>query len=272
MIEILGAIASIVALVIMVSVRKKVINGLKWAFSHLMDFITNRHVVSIVIVLIVSFNVLLIREVSYINQLVDTKRAIPIDAKTWGIYNASDDRKELYPDGGRIRATGQVHIYKYPDIDIQTKNYISFSYRIIEGQPKTHDESSGAYLTFYDLPVDFSAYRLLTFSIKGEGNKGNANIDLGIRLVVNDAEASLSEKEKVIRVLPSLQEIGVSISNHWENVTIDLAEFTLLPYTKPLPRNIDPNMINKLVFFVSNEIVDRYPKGSIYIKDIVFEK
>jgi hypothetical protein len=111
---------------------------------------------------------------------------------------------------------------------------------------------------------------LLSFFIKSSDSNGKS-IDLGIRLVVDDPKAPLSEKEKVIRVLPSLQEIGVSLSNNWENVTIDLAEFTILHYTKPLPSNIDPNMINKIVFFVSNEIVERRPEGTIYIKDIAFE-
>lgn len=141
-IQILGAIAGVIGLIIAVIKIKIVREGLKWLTKRSISIITNPLVVSVIILSILSLNVYLAIKVFHIRQLVDTKRVIPIDVKNSGIYNAADDRKELYPDGGRIRATGQVH--KYPE----TKNYISFSYSIIEGQPKTHDESSGAYLTF----------------------------------------------------------------------------------------------------------------------------
>lgn len=70
----------------------------------------------------------------------------------------------------------------------------------------------------------------MTFSIKGNVSDGKS-IDLGIRLIVDNPNAPLNEKEKIIRVLPSLQETGISISNRWKKVTIDLAEFILLAFT-----------------------------------------
>ena len=197
----------------------------------------------------------------HIKQIVDTKKTIPIQTDTCDVYNASDEpkNKDLYQNGGRINVEGRVNQ------NSETKKHISFEYELTQNIPPIRDESSGCYIKFYDSSIDFQRYRFLIFSIKGEGI--NADIDVGVRLALDQTIYPFEERMK--RELPSIKKMGVNISKNWKYVTLDLAEFTTLIYPKPLP---NPNIVNKVVFFISNEIIDKCSKGTIHIKDIYFEK
>jgi len=203
-----------------------------------------------------------------VEDLMNYKQIVPITLEDGDVYNAADDYPEIYLDGGRVKAIKES--WDCPGT-LGAKKCISFTAEKGKGEITTPAESAGAYLTFYDMPIDFSKYQAVTFSIKGESDSGIANMDIGVRLVTDDPCIAGRHKEVVIRELPSLKRIGYNIQDYWEVVTIDFGEFTILPFRKPLGK-IDPNRINKIVFFVNNSMVDKCPSETIWIKDIYFMK
>ena len=110
----------------------------------------------------------------------------------------------------------------------------------------------------------------MVFSVQGRASD-NSPVDFGIRMAVEDEKAASSDREIVVRELPSLAANGHAVPIVWDEVKVDLGEFTLRPYRKPLG-DADPNRVNKLVFFVDNYTVDRYPAGEVWIKGISLER
>lgn len=285
-ITIIGVIAAVIA--IWSSVRRFIKKCIIAFIKFIANFIAHHELSSIIVLSILLLNLYLIRAdimtkrnvsaidqkvstisqiVSVVNQLIDTKIVIPFDNEKASIYNASDDI-DHFPNGGRIIAQGGI-----AGLNLETKKYIFLNYKLRKNHERVNNDSSGYYITFYDRPMDYRTYRFLIFSIKGERDTTNGHkVNVGIRLTVDDPKDPSQTKEIVIRQLSSLEDIGIDISRNWKTVIIDLAEFKILPYTKPLPTHVDPCLVNKIVFFVDNDIVDKYSNGTIYVKDIAFEK
>jgi hypothetical protein len=198
-------------------------------------------------------------------------RAIRIegmDPNRGGTYRAADDYPQTYTDGGRVGLTPQP--WELPET-LGKKTVVAFSYSQIPGRERRQNETSGAYVTFYDAPISFSDYDTLSFSVDGDKGSGGQEVDVAVRLVLEDPSLPLAEREFVVRESPSLQNLGYFPSGHWERVTIDLGEFTLSRMSASADR-LEADAINKIVFFVDNDIVDRSESGTIRIKDIRFEK
>ena len=198
-------------------------------------------------------------------------RAIPIenlDPERSGTYRAADDYPQTYADGGRVGLTPQP--WESPET-LGNKTVIAFSYCQISGRERRQNETSGAYVTIYDDPISFSDYDTLSFSVDGDKGSGGQEVDVAVRLVLEDPSLSLADRELVVRESPSLQNLGYFPSGHWERLTIDLGEFTLSRMSASADR-LKADTINKIVFFVDNDIVDRSESGTIRIKDIRFEK
>jgi len=191
-----------------------------------------------------------------------------MDAEKGGTYRAGDDYPQVYTDGGRVGLTPLP--WERPET-LGKKSVLAFSYYVIPGRERRQSETSGVYVTFYDDPLEFSRFDALSFSIRGEGGGDNQAVDLGVRLVLDDPSLPRLEREITIRQMPSLQKLGYFSSGHWERVSIDLAEFDLLLLSGRAER-VEGDSINKIVFFVDNDILERSSKGTIRIKDIRFER
>jgi len=170
-----------------------------------------------------------------------------MDAEKGGTYRAGDDYPQVYTDGGRVGLTPLP--WERPET-LGKKSVLAFSYYVIPGRERRQSETSGVYVTFYD---------------------DNQAVDLGVRLVLDDPSLPRLEREITIRQMPSLQKLGYFSSGHWERVSIDLAEFDLLLLSGRAER-VEGDSINKIVFFVDNDILERSSKGTIRIKDIRFER
>ena len=215
-----------------------------------------------------ALSVISFQRVTDIEEAVVCGRSITIVQEDTGVYNAALDRPDIYPDGGRVDADYLSSPNPEP---VLGETVMGFSYTMVPGREARETETAGAYITFYEDPVDISDFDSLSFSIDGDMGDEGREVDVAVRLAVDDPSLPPKEREVVVRVSPSLQELGHFLSGQWERITIDLGEFTLLPFLKPAEQ-VDPKKVNKIVIFVDNDIVDRSPSGTVRIKDISFEK
>ena len=131
--------------------------------------------------------------------------------------------------------------------------------------------SSGGYVTFYNKICDRLIYREVSFQCKGTNFEGRP--DIGIRLTVDDPNATPQNKERVTYELSSLNAYlkgKKSINQFWQTFTIDIGDFDMKRAELPLPRGIDKNTINKIVFFVNSETVVNCQEGTLWFRDIIF--
>lgn len=130
--------------------------------------------------------------------------------------------------------------------------------------------SSGGYVTFYNKPCDRLVYREVSFKCRATNFRGMP--DIGIRLAVDDPKAT-QDRERVTYELPSLNTYlkgKKNIIDFWQTFTIDIGDFVMKRVEPPLPRGVDENTINKIVFFVNSEIVENCPEGTLWLRDIIF--
>jgi NADH:ubiquinone oxidoreductase subunit 6 (subunit J) len=153
----------------------------------------------------------------------------------------------------------------------QAEESASFSYVRHTDQTRHPSSSSGAFLTFYAHPLSRLKYRYLTFWSKISDAEGAP--DFGIRLVLDDPDAGEVDKEVVTYELPSARLLGtLPINANWQRFHVYVWQLDQLPAKRACPPKlrIEQNSVNKIVFFVTNEMADRSPKATLWFRDIIF--
>lgn len=146
----------------------------------------------------------------------------------------------------------------------------SFTYKADSSVSLSGDASSGVYMTFHKSSVDRFTYREIRFSSKAEVTCRQP--DVGIRLAVDDPDAPGREKEVVKFEISSLNtHFGgkQSLTQTWQTFTIDLGDLKPTIRNQP-PPEINTNLINKIAFFVNNDIAERCPAGTLWFRDVTF--
>lgn len=137
---------------------------------------------------------------------------------------------------------------------------------------KLPEAVSGGYLTFYDKPCDRLAYGQLRFACRIAGASKGSSPDLGIRLALDDPHAT-GERERVTYEIPSLSEYyrgKRTINATWQDFIIDLDDFKRLPLIAPVPEGLNSNAVNKIVFFVTYNTVQRCEEGTLWFRHLTF--
>lgn len=135
--------------------------------------------------------------------------------------------------------------------------------------PKRPQAVSGAYMTFYDTPVDTQRYREFRFKAKMVDTEPGALPDVGVRLCVD----SLNGQESAVYELTSLRKrYNFPLKPDWQSFTLDLNEFlSHARYSAAPDASTNRHTINKVVFFLGFENVSKCVKGKLWIQDITFQ-
>jgi hypothetical protein len=167
---------------------------------------------------------------------------------------------------------GYVHAFTSGDqgdtwlVDQSTES-VGFSFVVHTDQRRRQLESSGGYIRFYDQPVSRLIYRYLSFSSRVSDPVGIP--DLGVRLVNDDPHSQSRDKEVVTYEIPSLRSVGKPLLNQsWQRYELYLWQFVPVPPRAPVPNSVDRNLINKIVFFISSDMGDKFSKGTLWFRDI----
>ncbi|MBI4164097.1 MAG: serine/threonine protein kinase [Acidobacteria bacterium] len=191
----------------------------------------------------------------------------------------------FFPDsGGIFNSANSVPAHKNavlawgskpgdPSWVINGNTEIHFSYK---GDPAVYEKfpaaTSGGFFTFYTQPADRTVYGQLRFSCKVTDEAPNANPDFGMRIALDDPKAT-GERERVVYELPSVVEYFQGkrkLDSTWQEFSIPTEEFYQQPLTTPLPAEVNPNAINKVVFFLSYRSVSNCPHGTLWFRDLTF--
>lgn len=168
------------------------------------------------------------------------------------------------------------HIYAFGDpqkllwlIDQESAGHFAYKVdnNVKSNSPKA---SSGGYIVFYENPCDRLAFREISFASRATGATGPP--DVGIRLAVDDPKAS-GDRERVTYELPSLKEYYKGkqrLDETWQTFTVDIGDFQQTRFESPFPPGIDANSINKIVFFVNDDIGKSCPESTLWFRDIKF--
>ena len=143
----------------------------------------------------------------------------------------------------------------------------TFSYRVDSQITPEGNESSGGWVAFYEDPIDRLRYRSVSLRCKVE--KADGVPDVGIRLVV-DNPGSTGDRELVVYELSSLAAIA-PLTTDWQLYDIDLAHFVLKTSRPPMPKGLDANTVNKIVFFVTPGIAERCDGATLSFRDVEFQ-
>ena len=145
-----------------------------------------------------------------------------------------------------------------------------FSYQINPNiQQNDPNASSGGYMAFYETPCDRLSYHEVSFDGRAIVPKGSP--DVGIRLTVDDPTQGF-DREVAIYEIPSLKAYYKGqrqLDKSWQTFTFDLNNFERKLRSSPRP-GVDVNFINKIVFFVNNEMVGNCPEGTLWFRNLRF--
>jgi hypothetical protein len=211
-----------------------------------------------------ALSIMLISKTSKIEDAVVCAHSVAVTPNNSGVYRAALDRAGICSDDGRINAE------QLPS-PAGEETVLGFSFNEILDRARCEPETAGAYIIFYEDPVGFYEFASLSFSIYSKNGDQCPGADIAIKLTLDDPAFPPRDREVVIRVSPSLQQLGLLPSDHWQRVAVDLGEFSLEPFLRPGER-IDADTINKIAFFVDNDILDQCPSGTVRIKDIAFQE
>jgi serine/threonine protein kinase len=149
----------------------------------------------------------------------------------------------------------------------------SFSYKADVAALDGHSEAvAGGFMTFYGTPCDRAVYRELRFACRITDAKAGEKPDLDVRLAVDDPQAT-GERERVIYGIPSLSGYyhgSRTLDAGWQQFAISLPDFKQMPLAAPLPAKFNPDAINKIVFLVTLESMQKCPEGTISFRDVTF--
>lgn len=132
--------------------------------------------------------------------------------------------------------------------------------------------TSGGFLTFYEQPTDRLEYGQLRFSCKVTDAPPEASPDFGMRIALDDPKAT-GERERVVYELPSVAEHlqgKQKITSEWQEFSISVDAFAPQPLTSPVPAGLNPNAVNKVVFYLSSKSVLNCSQGTIWFRDLTF--
>ncbi len=267
-----GAGVAIVTVTLLFLVRRKVFQAVGWVHTGL-----NRSIPwlagfgFLLIISILTLTILIFLAVKPSSKpvpiAVDSSVSITFDRAKGAIFNSWQNQ---YPQKRHIIATGEQGKLIW---EIDEHGAASFSYKVnVSMQPSDSNISSGGYMTFYGRPFDRLAYRAISFTCKATGTNGRA--DLGIRLAVDEPLAQ-GDRERVTYELPSLKPYNKAsspLNESWQTFTIDISEFKQKRFEPPLPDGIEENSINKIVFFVTKDIVKNCPKATLWFRDVTLIK
>jgi hypothetical protein len=142
----------------------------------------------------------------------------------------------------------------------------NFRFKVNSDQEPSKGASSGGYISFYDRMCDRLRYRTLRFHCRVTDATGNP--DLGVRLSVDNPKTT-GDRELISYEIKSLSKF-VSISDEWRSVDIPLSAFQQVRYEPPFPEGLDENTINKIVFFVDNDIAQKCKQATFWFSEIDF--
>jgi hypothetical protein len=180
---------------------------------------------------------------------------------SWSILNAREGYVHAFTSGDQ----GDTWL-----ID-QISQSAGFSFRTHPGQTRRDLDSSGGYIRFYDRPVSRLVYRYLSFSSRVADPDPNpkATPDLGVRLAIDDPHSPAQDKEIVTYQVTSLSSLGKPLlKQSWQRYEIYVWQLDPVTPRAPIQSGVDRNLINKIVFFISNDVADHFSKGTLWFRDI----
>ena len=223
------------------------------------------------------------------NKLVEPHPPMQIEIRQFplaGLYNSTADYqlemvKDLPAHDVPRPQPGYTHVFTNGE---QGNDWVislgggsgkeaSFSFDRHEDGLKAVWASSGGYVSFPGAPINRLVYRYLTFDCKATAFEGQP--DIGVRLVLNDPRSGGTPwgKEAEVYELKSLnqQPISKPLSITWQKYELDTRDFDPSPAVLPdTPNAVDSNLINKIVFFLNDQMTRGSAKGTIWIRNVVF--
>jgi hypothetical protein len=203
-----------------------------------------------------------------------------------GLFNASYDyqrriaKRLSLPPGGEPKP-GYTHAFTNGDQGISWAlsdagapgSLASFSYDRHEGGLKADWASSGGYVSFPHTQVNRLVYRYLTFDCKVTDSQGQP--DIGLRLAVDDTRPSVPVENKEAEVYElkslNLQSESKPLSENWQKYEVDTRSFEESSPVRSLSNEgVDPNRINKIVFFITDAMTQKSAKGTVWVRYVVF--
>lgn len=192
---------------------------------------------------------------------------IPLDLGHGHIFNSWENTAHI----GFIHAWGANGNLGYWDIASTNPSEASFSYNVDSSLKSSGGASSGAYQTFYDKPGDMRVFPYLFFSVSSDEKCGTGAADIGVRLAT-DNPTDNDKKEYFTYELTSLNSLGQhAVDGKMHQYKVPVSRLKLVHHVQtpgPLPYALDEHTINKVVFFVDNEIVRKCPSNTLRIRDV----
>ncbi len=156
-------------------------------------------------------------------------------------------------------------------------NAASFCYKIDSNEPNSLEASSGGWITFYANSINITNAQVFRFDFK----INVAKADVGIRLAYDDIDNLRSEKHKQLfwRELSSVRKYLAKTGEDttdlerglWFTLTIPIQENFIYCESSNLQENsINKFLINKVVFFVDNDIGNECKSAELCLKNIGF--
>lgn len=154
--------------------------------------------------------------------------------------------------------------------DPKAPNQIGFSYVSEKsGQSATISSTGGAYILFYDRPIDKAIFRKMVFQAKAED--ADCAMDLGIWFIVEEEKTRNQEVIYGIDSLGKYMHKKTVFDGTWQSFPIDLRDLHTVqaPYAGVSP-GLTIDSINKVVFFIDGRIAEACSKNTLWLRDIVF--
>lgn len=198
---------------------------------------------------------------------VDCASEVPISGSNSGVFSSAENRPELYPAGGRILIS---YAPSAVPPAVSGGDSVRFRYENRVAGSRIEAETVGGFVTFYEKGKRVDEFSSVEFSVRGATDGvPTQDVDLLLRLSLDDPELQSREREVVVRQSPTLQEMGVFVADSWQRVRVDLAEFDTYYFPHPdVPDDVDK--VNKIAFVVDLNIAERIPEAVIEIRDVAF--
>jgi len=198
-----------------------------------------------------------------------------------GLFNASYDHQiglqlanKVSPSEFTKPKPGYTHVFTVGDEGadwVLHGNEASFSYDRHDHGFQADWSTSGGLVSFPDVPIDRLVYQYVTFDCRVTDALGVP--DLGLRLVVDDPSIASAYKEIAVYELGSLnRQFVAKLSEFWQKYEVYALGLTESPKAAQLSHahDKDTNKINKVVFFITDAMLNRSARGTVWIRNVVF--